>query len=129
MSIEIEYKYLCLLCKKPVPDYRPLFCCDGRECACLGLPINPAVCSTECFNAVMNGIGKSFEQRRIDAGIGLFKKPDHDKKPAPTVTYELETNKRYQIENGVLKITTIEQYPLSGECGTWPNEILDLPEI
>lgn len=26
----------------------PKMCCDGRECGCMGMPIEPPVCSEEC---------------------------------------------------------------------------------
>ncbi|MGE7545052.1 hypothetical protein [Sporosarcina newyorkensis] len=29
---------------KVVADYEPEWCCDGRECGCRGLPINPVFC-------------------------------------------------------------------------------------
>jgi len=25
-------------------DYKPEYCCNGKDCGCLGLPINPAFC-------------------------------------------------------------------------------------
>ena len=65
--------YECLICCKPVPDYEPSFCCNGRECGCMGQPTEPCVCSDACADALYNGIGKTYEQRRIDAGIEVFK--------------------------------------------------------
>jgi hypothetical protein len=62
----------CLICKKPVPDYIPQMCCDGRECGCMGMPVNPCICSDQCYDAVMNGIGKPFDERRKDAGIEIY---------------------------------------------------------
>lgn len=61
--------YDCLICGAPVTDYKPEFCCSGRECGCQGMPIEPCVCGDKCYDALMAGIGKTFEQRRIDAGI------------------------------------------------------------
>lgn len=29
-------------------------CCSGRECGCMGQPIDPVVCSGECFDALLN---------------------------------------------------------------------------
>lgn len=40
--------YLCIMCGEPVPEYEPQMCCDGKECACMGLPIEPPLCSFEC---------------------------------------------------------------------------------
>ncbi len=62
----------CLICGKPVADYDPQYCCNGFECACMGRPTNPCVCSKECSKALMDGIGKPYDQRRQDAGIALY---------------------------------------------------------
>lgn len=62
----------CLICGQPVPDYEPEMCCNGQDCICHGQPINPCTCSDRCFKALMDGIGKEYEQRRIDAGIELW---------------------------------------------------------
>jgi len=75
---EYIYKSLktstCLICGKPVPDYEPKMCCDGRECGCHGLPIEPCVCSKECDRAVYDYIGKPFDERRKLAGIKKWKR-------------------------------------------------------
>lgn len=70
----IVYVYKCELCGKPVKDYEPEYCCNGNECGCMGLPLEPCYCSQECLDAIMNGIGKDMEQRRIDAGIEKWEK-------------------------------------------------------
>jgi hypothetical protein len=64
---------LCEICEKPVYDYEPEYCCSGRDCGCMGQPTEPCVCSQECSHALFNGIGKTYEQRRIDAGIKIWK--------------------------------------------------------
>lgn len=61
--------YQCEVCGKPVDDYEPTFCCDGRECSCQGKPTEPCLCSKECENALFRGIGKTLEERRLDANI------------------------------------------------------------
>lgn len=63
----------CIICQKPVPDYDPNYCCNGRECGCGGQPMDPCVCSIECENAVFAYIGMSMGDRRIKAGIELWK--------------------------------------------------------
>lgn len=65
----------CEICGKPVPDYKPLRCCSGADCACRGLPINPCVCSHACYYALIKGIGKPMEERARDAGITLPNPP------------------------------------------------------
>lgn len=62
----------CLICKRPVDNYKPDFCCPGIDCTCRGLPINPCTCSIECENAIFDFIGLPFDERRIKAGIKLY---------------------------------------------------------
>jgi len=67
--------YNCEICNKPVPDYKPEYCCPGTaayECGCGGRPTNPCICSDKCWDVLMNGSGESIEQRRIDAGIERY---------------------------------------------------------
>ena len=66
--------YDCLICGKPVPDYEPQMCCSGRECGCMGQPIEPCVCSIECEQAIYTCEG-TFEDRRVAAGIERFIDP------------------------------------------------------
>ncbi|KKN18990.1 hypothetical protein LCGC14_0950390 [marine sediment metagenome] len=61
----------CIICQKEVPDYEPEMCCSGQECACLGRPIEPCVCSQECDKAAHDYIGLPFDERRKRAGIKL----------------------------------------------------------
>lgn len=59
----------CEICHAPVVGYAPKYCCDGSMCGCHGMPIDPCLCSTECGDALFSGIGQSFEERRVAAGI------------------------------------------------------------
>ena len=63
----------CLICGKPVHDYEPEFCCSGRDCGCMGAPMEPCTCSVECERAVYDYIGHPFERRRVLAGINRHK--------------------------------------------------------
>lgn len=38
-----------MICEKEL-DYEPLMCCSGYMCGCYGMPIEPPVCSNECYN-------------------------------------------------------------------------------
>ena len=51
-----HYKDYCMVCGKEVDDYKPRYCCNGRECGCQGLPVEPCVCSKECEDKVF-GVG------------------------------------------------------------------------
>ena len=43
----------CIVCGTDVPDYHPEYCCDGIDCACRGLPIDPCVCSDKCWDFII----------------------------------------------------------------------------
>lgn len=47
--------YCCEVCEKDMPDYEPVMCCTGYfiECGCMGRPIEPAICSEECWDILM----------------------------------------------------------------------------
>ena len=51
----MDEMHLCLMCGKPVPDYEPIRCCNGADCSCMGLPIEPCVCSDKCYSDLMKG--------------------------------------------------------------------------
>jgi len=61
----------CIICGKPL-DYEPQYCCDGKDCGCMGGPVEPPVCSTACLDACIDYIGLPFDERRQKAGIELY---------------------------------------------------------
>lgn len=61
----------CLICLRKVPDYIAEFCCGGHECACMGQPIEPCICSKACDDALMDGKGGTMEDRRNRHNIPL----------------------------------------------------------
>ena len=48
MSKDVKGEY-CEVCNEFVEGFEYLMCCDGRECGCMGQPIEPCICSTECW--------------------------------------------------------------------------------
>ena len=36
-------------------------CCSGKDCGCLGLPINPPICSRTCWEEYFPGKGFNYE--------------------------------------------------------------------
>jgi len=44
----------CEVCGKEFLGDPPVMCCSGRDCGCMGRPIEPVVCSKECFNKIIN---------------------------------------------------------------------------
>lgn len=47
----------CMVCSKEFQGEEPRMCCSGRDCGCMGLPIEPIVCSDECYDIIINGKG------------------------------------------------------------------------
>ena len=43
----------CIICGTPVPDYKPEYCCPGHDCGCMGLPMEPPICSQEYWDELM----------------------------------------------------------------------------
>lgn len=51
-------EWKCIVCGEVVPDYEPEYCCYGNTygteypCGCMGLPIEPPLCSSKCTEEV-----------------------------------------------------------------------------
>lgn len=43
----------CMHCEEHYIGKEPQRCCDGQHCGCMGLPVEPVVCSDECFKRWM----------------------------------------------------------------------------
>lgn len=39
----------CEVCGAFVPGFEYRMCCNGFECGCRGLPVEPCVCSEQCW--------------------------------------------------------------------------------
>jgi hypothetical protein len=53
MKMESEIKLVelsCMVCEATFMGPEPQMCCSGRDCGCMGMPIDPIVCSEECYN-------------------------------------------------------------------------------
>jgi len=44
----------CMVCNKVYMDTEPQRCCNGWQCGCMGQPIDPVVCSQECYDKIIN---------------------------------------------------------------------------
>lgn len=53
------YKTECIMCDAPVDDYEPQMCCDGHMCGCMGMPIEPPLCSIECTEKLLGKVVES----------------------------------------------------------------------
>lgn len=54
---------ICYICREnkeadEFTNYIPESCCDGYQCGCMGLPINPPICDTCCDNIPRDEIGR-----------------------------------------------------------------------
>ena len=38
-------------------------CCSGDQCGCMGMPVDPPVCSAECYDTYMNNKQKYKDER------------------------------------------------------------------
>lgn len=65
--------YCCMTCGEPLEDYEPKMCCDGRECGCMGMPTEPPVCSSLCWDLYV----KSRDLRGILKGYGWINVPQY----------------------------------------------------
>jgi len=45
---------ICMNCEKKFFGQDPQYCCNGSMCGCMGQPIEPVVCSEECYNKLIN---------------------------------------------------------------------------
>lgn len=44
----------CMSCKKEFFSQDPQYCCNSSMCGCMGQPVEPVVCSEECYNKLVN---------------------------------------------------------------------------
>lgn len=44
----------CMVCHTEFIGDEPQMCCSGRDCGCMGMPTDPIVCSTECYDKLTN---------------------------------------------------------------------------
>jgi hypothetical protein len=41
---------MCMVCGKNFKGELPKVCCSGQDCGCMGQPVDPVVCSRECYD-------------------------------------------------------------------------------
>lgn len=44
----------CEVCNTFVEGFEYQMCCSGKDCGCLGMPVEPCVCSNECWDKLIN---------------------------------------------------------------------------
>lgn len=89
---EISNEYPCCNCGEKVElDYHPKMCCNGNDCGCLGLPIDPVLCKDcEIMNerVTNNKILKMFRALKGLSLVGLANLCGRSEKTIRT--YELD---------------------------------------
>lgn len=59
-----EVELSCMVCGTKFMGPEPKMCCSGRDCGCMGLSIDPIVCSKECYE-------KGIPPQKGDSGIAI----------------------------------------------------------
>ena len=62
----------CQVCGKEYMGEEPKGCCSGRDCACMGQPIEPMVCSSECWDRLMSR-NRPQGEKRVSEGMQELK--------------------------------------------------------
>ncbi len=44
---------VCMNCGNDFFGHEPQYCCNGRDCGCMGQPTEPVVCSEKCYKLIM----------------------------------------------------------------------------
>lgn len=54
-------KGYCIICGTEIEIQ---MCCNGRECGCMGQPVEPPVCSSKCEDELYNNFDKYFPKNK-----------------------------------------------------------------
>jgi len=41
-------------------------CCSGRDCGCMGQPVEPPICSEKCYDELMNNRDKYYSKTYLE---------------------------------------------------------------
>jgi hypothetical protein len=55
----------CMVCGNEFQGEEPTMCCSGRDCGCMGMPIDPVVCSDECYNNLPMFKNRNDEKEKV----------------------------------------------------------------
>jgi hypothetical protein len=61
----------CMICGNPFMSPPPKMCCSGGDCGCMDQPIDPIVCSNECYQKLMDNV--SYFQKEFKLELSLNK--------------------------------------------------------
>jgi hypothetical protein len=54
-----EVELTCMGCGEMFIGAQPKMCCNGNDCGCQGQPVDPIVCSEECYNKLIGNQNKT----------------------------------------------------------------------
>ncbi|MGN6417783.1 MAG: hypothetical protein ACTHMC_09845 [Pseudobacter sp.] len=60
-----QVELLCMVCGKSFMGELPQMCCSGQDCGCMGMPVDPVVCSKECYNNLPHNISKRQKESKL----------------------------------------------------------------
>lgn len=52
----------CMYCNVQFKGSKPKMCCSGVDCGCMGMPIDPVVCSKGCYDMLTNNALTALQQ-------------------------------------------------------------------
>lgn len=64
----LNTEYICMVCKGPL-GYTPQFCCNAYDCGCQGKPVEPPICSKECYEKWEQGTPEERKQYLENVGL------------------------------------------------------------
>ncbi|WP_432400986.1 hypothetical protein [Wukongibacter sp. M2B1] len=105
----------CVICGAIVENYEPEYCCNSRDCGCMGYPIEPCVCDKEECNEKAFG-KKARKERGLIMSKNLLWSEDSD------VVYGLKSEFKDKEEFKKLAEEEFETFDL-GKCEIDINDV------
>ncbi len=93
----------CMECGTHYIGEEPQMCCSGRDCGCMGMPIDPIMCSEECYNNFCNKPKKS-KTIPISRFSGISSSEILEDNDEADYIQEIKngTHKQFELKNGVV---------------------------
>jgi hypothetical protein len=55
-ALDGDVELSCMNCGAKFMGEPPKMCCSGRECGCMGMPVDPIVCDEKCYNELLEKV-------------------------------------------------------------------------
>jgi hypothetical protein len=75
----MKYNGNCIVCNQ---EMQIKTCCNGFECGCMGQPLEPPVCSNDCYEKVINNFEKYYPKIEYEHPSTRYVTPLNFKKDA-----------------------------------------------